>query len=409
MKHLKMKHSRMEYFMNYYELILGVIFIAVLALLFILFLGFPAQAMDCTKIGSKCAEEAEWRTVEGYKVHRNCWRYEDQFDCKYNGKNNCETLVEEGCYQVRSNCIKEVRGKCVGYKQEYNCPKEREIETEIDVSTQKGSPKDFLKDIECKTTIPCMDGSCADTSYKSNDELAEAMARISVLKDMKDNFKEVNEDGRYEFFKGGVQTCKIDVINFRNCCSMARDKGWGGKDLLNMWGCRPTENQLREERKANKCHYVGQYCAVREKITNICLEKKESYCCFQSDLVKTIQEQGRKQMGRGWGENDPEHPDCDGFIEDTQDKTGTGKHELSDLKFDEMDFGEVHHRWNKVDDKPGKKASEIQDLQREYKRIQENFNSKSSGFKGANPDIKTPDEEQGDRDESGAFVNKGGF
>lgn len=381
--------------------------IQVAAIFFVICFCVYAHALDCTKIGSTCVEGAEWRIVDGYRVHQNCWKYEDQFDCKYNGKSDCESLIKEGCYQADSSCLKEVRGKCVHFKQLYHCKREREVEHTEEEIKQVGSQKDFLKDIGCNTDIKYADGSCVDTSYKSNDELAEAMARISVLKGMKNNFKAINEDGKYEFFKGEVQTCKIDVINFRNCCHLGKDKGWGGKDLLNMWGCKPEENKLREERKASKCHYVGKYCAARDPVFKICLEEKEAYCCFQSDLVKVIQEQGRSQIGRGWGT--PEEPDCRGFIEDTKSETGTGKHQLSELKFEDMDFKEVHHRWSKVDDRPDKKASEIQDLKREFSRIQENFESKTGTLKGSNPDIELPDDRKNDTNEKGEFINKGGL
>ena len=404
-----MKHYKIDFF---YSFVTSAVRIFIGLIIILMFKSISAYGMDCKRVGSECREKAEWRIIDGYKVHKNCWRYEDILECHYTGKNTCGELLEKGCNQMDSKgCLKEVKGKCVYFNQEYNCQREIELEEDQDVSSQHGSTQDFLQDIECESDIPCMDGSCADTSYKSNDELAESMARISVLKDMKDNFKLKDHDGRYEFFRGSVQRCKIDVVGFRNCCHLKRDKGWGGADLLHLWGCSASENQLREERKANKCHYVGKYCAARDPIFNICLEKKESYCCFQSDLVKTIQVQGRKQLGKVWGESNPEYPDCSGFVEDTEDdETKAGIHELSGLKFDEMDFGEVHHKWRNIDDKPDKKASELKDLQREYSRIQEDFESRTSKrMKGSNPDIKLPEEKSSDRDRSGKFVNRGGF
>lgn len=57
------------------------------------------------------------------------------------------------------------------------------------------------------------------------------------------------------------------------------------------------------------CHYVGSYCDKTSALG--CLEKKESWVCFNSKLAKTVQEQGRKQLGIGWGS--PQTPMTRGF------------------------------------------------------------------------------------------------
>ncbi|WP_420885893.1 conjugal transfer protein TraN [Candidatus Glomeribacter gigasporarum] len=41
------------------------------------------------------------------------------------------------------------------------------------------------------------------------------------------------------------------------------------------------------------------------------MEKRESYCCFNSPLSRMIQEQVRPQLGMPFG--DAEHPQCDGI------------------------------------------------------------------------------------------------
>jgi conjugal transfer mating pair stabilization protein TraN len=43
----------------------------------------------------------------------------------------------------------------------------------------------------------------------------------------------------------------------------------------------------------------------------VCLEKTVNYCCFNSKLARIIQEQGRPQLGRSFG--DPKNPDCSGL------------------------------------------------------------------------------------------------
>ena len=70
------------------------------------------------------------------------------------------------------------------------------------------------------------------------------------------------------------------------------------------------EDQITAMRKGqNLCVALGSYCS--QKFLKICVEKKEGYCCFNSRLARIIQEQGRAQLGKGWGS--AESPECSGF------------------------------------------------------------------------------------------------
>ncbi|MES1942302.1 conjugal transfer mating pair stabilization protein TraN [Salinisphaera sp. T5B8] len=73
-----------------------------------------------------------------------------------------------------------------------------------------------------------------------------------------------------------------------------------------IWACEPEEFELGAKRELKSCHYTGSYCA--SKVLGVCVEKRQSYCCFNSPLSRIIQEQARGQLGIGWG--DEEDPDC---------------------------------------------------------------------------------------------------
>ena len=47
------------------------------------------------------------------------------------------------------------------------------------------------------------------------------------------------------------------------------------------------------------------------RLLNACVTKKEGHCCFKSRLARIVNEQGRAQIGKGWGSG--ESPDCSGF------------------------------------------------------------------------------------------------
>jgi conjugal transfer mating pair stabilization protein TraN len=55
---------------------------------------------------------------------------------------------------------------------------------------------------------------------------------------------------------------------------------------------------------------VGDYCS-NKSLFGICLQRTMSYCCFQGSLARIINEAGRPQVGKVWG--NPKGPDCSGF------------------------------------------------------------------------------------------------
>ena len=79
-----------------------------------------------------------------------------------------------------------------------------------------------------------------------------------------------------------------------------------------IWACEKEEFELVAQKQLKNCHYVGSYCAT--KAVGACIEKRESYCCFNSPLSRIIQEQVRPQLGMAWG--DPKDPQCGGLMAD---------------------------------------------------------------------------------------------
>lgn len=81
------------------------------------------------------------------------------------------------------------------------------------------------------------------------------------------------------------------------------------------FSCTDEDRMHALRRSQNLCHYVGSWC--KKKGGSTCLEKEESWCCFNSRLALVVQTEGRKQLGIGWGT--PEAPACRGFtIEEFQ-------------------------------------------------------------------------------------------
>ncbi|WP_336107889.1 conjugal transfer protein TraN, partial [Thalassospira sp. CH_XMU1420-2] len=93
-----------------------------------------------------------------------------------------------------------------------------------------------------------------------------------------------------------------------------------------IWACEQKEFELQAKREIKTCHHVGSYCA--SKVLGACLEKRESYCCFNSPLSRILQEQVRPQLGRGWGS--PEEPECGPILAE----------DLSEVDFSQVDLSE---------------------------------------------------------------------
>lgn len=73
--------------------------------------------------------------------------------------------------------------------------------------------------------------------------------------------------------------------------------------------CTADEMEMNVKRVLKSCTYVGSYC--KTEVIGVCIEKRESYCCFSSPLSRIIQEQARPQLGMDFGS--PKDPQCGGL------------------------------------------------------------------------------------------------
>lgn len=100
---------------------------------------------------------------KGKKV-RGSWGQTLTYACKYDdGTSNCKKLRLRGCEQIGSECIKEIAGRCVKWRQKYRC-------------RDRIRSKGYRFSGE---TAFCLDGDCVDTSFKSDEDLIEALERAN--------------------------------------------------------------------------------------------------------------------------------------------------------------------------------------------------------------------------------------
>ncbi|RJG04179.1 type-F conjugative transfer system mating-pair stabilization protein TraN [Noviherbaspirillum sedimenti] len=84
--------------------------------------------------------------------------------------------------------------------------------------------------------------------------------------------------------------------------------------VISMMSCSEEEGKLAMKEGARLCHAVGSWCSSCIKVLGKCVsctEHTTAKCCFNSVLSRLVNEQGRLQVGKGWG--GAQTPDCSGF------------------------------------------------------------------------------------------------
>lgn len=133
--------------------------------------------------------------------------------------------------------------------------------------------------------------------------------------------------GQLYIFNGKDSRCRNDDAFFGlfggGCCD--KDKVFAG-----LIQCKEDEKKLAKLNKNGQTHYIGEYCSKKLNLgfTKICIQHKQTYCAFNGKLARIINEQGRPQLGKGWGI--AESPDCRGFTPE----------EFQKLDFSEIDMSE---------------------------------------------------------------------
>jgi hypothetical protein len=303
------------------------------------------QCVD-SEIGSQ-----ETRTINGEPITRDSWFEKYTYRCLKASADNCKALAAKGCLQVKSRCKEYIGNVCVLYEQTYRCKQGKRKGVSY---RAVGDKKPF-----------CLTGDCVDDGYEDNDELFAVLSQMTVLKQIQ------SEQAKIFIFSGYVRACRKHAIGFSDCCTTG---GWG--QSWGLAGCNTDEKELAEWRPLRRCVLVGTFCA--EKLAGICLRKKTSYCCFGNKLSRLIQEQGRAQLGIGWGE--PKAPDCRGFTIEELQRLDMSSMDLSEL------FADVADRFKPPSQDHIAKGVELDQIRANMEQIKNNLK------KDADEEIVSPEE-----------------
>ena len=142
----------------------------------------------------------------------------------------------------------------------------------------------------CGAVRYCVGAGCETVGSAGNTGFVNATTRLNMALELGGEEFD-REDMR--FFKGKRRRCHIHFGGLANCC---KNSGL----LVGLANCSAGERELAEERNAGNTHYLGKYCS-RKTFFGICIRRSRAWCVFGSKLGRILQQQGRRQLGVGWG------------------------------------------------------------------------------------------------------------
>lgn len=166
----------------------------------------------------------------------------------------------------------------------------------------------------------CSPGDCAELGDSGNfagnpDETPEGSNDA-------DNNGPTDDDGnclgKLVIFPGNDKRCRMVGLQSKGfqCCKIIDPKDADKSDVIlfpSEWEfnvCNGSERSLAVQRAKDQCVSIGTYCAEKWK-TGLCVQQKETFCCFDSDFSRAFNEAGMDMLNKSWGT--PEAPNCGGF------------------------------------------------------------------------------------------------
>jgi hypothetical protein len=211
------------------------------------------------------------------------------YTCSYQSPGNtCTAVRAKGGVEKESTCIERMGNVCVKWKKTYKVPKPGTTPVTRINDLGAGHKEAFN-----------MDGHMDNKSYGENQESADAIARLTALREVGAAMPkfETGDPNALAVFGGEVQHCVRQGGNNR-CPGGSGDKEAGDYALERKWN-------------EGKCIRVGTYIPKDKNNIGIALGEQRvvtTFCCFDSVLAKVLQQGAidleKKELGK------PEDPDC---------------------------------------------------------------------------------------------------
>lgn len=268
----------------------------------------PFNKADGVLKSTECSEPGGTKTgvMEGkpWSLTESCWAYRDKYVTQSADNGTCKAYADNPACTLASR-------QCAFYSDEGTCLHE--------YATYSCESKTSGKVMVCGGDVFCLDGECDKAQSGKNSDFGAAVSQLAALAAAGKDVAALNGvDVRA--FTGEAKFCRKAAAGFSNCC---KDGGWGQD--VGLAKCNSEEKALGKAKEDKLTVSVGEFCS--KKVLGVCLQKKRSYCQFDSKLAQIVQQQGRNgQLRIGFGSS--KHPDCRGITVD----------ELQRIKFDQLDF-----------------------------------------------------------------------
>ncbi|EEO7837962.1 type-F conjugative transfer system mating-pair stabilization protein TraN [Salmonella enterica] len=268
----------------------------------------PFNKVDGVLKGTECTEPGGTKTgimeEKPWSLTEACWAYRDNYVTQSADNGTCQAYVDNpACTLAARQCaFSSDEGTCLHEYATYSC-----------------ESKTAGRVMICGGDVFCLDGECDKAQSGKSNDFGEAVSQLAALAAAGKDVAALNGvDVRA--FTGQAKFCRKAAAGFSNCC---KDGGWGQD--VGLAQCNSEEKALGKAKKDKLTVSVGEFCS--KKVLGVCLQKKRSYCQFDSKLAQIVQQQGRNgQLHIGFGSS--KHPDCRGITVD----------ELQNIKFDQLDF-----------------------------------------------------------------------
>lgn len=269
----------------------------------------PFSKSEGTLKKTECIEPGSTKTVVvdgvSYPVTQACWKYKDTYMTQAADNGTCKTYMNNpACTLASRTCAftAEDGSGCLHEYATYSC----ETRTSGQVMI-------------CGGDTFCLDGDCERAQNGKNNDFAPVVSALAALAAAGKDMAAINSVN-VRAFTGSAKFCKKFAAGFSNCC---KDGGWGQD--VGLARCSSEEKALGKAKENKLTVSIGEFCS--KKVLGVCLEKKRSYCQFDSKLAQIVQQQGRNgQLHIGFGK--ASSPDCRGITQT----------ELQQIKFDKLDF-----------------------------------------------------------------------
>ena len=269
----------------------------------------PFSKSEGTLKKTECIEPGSTKTVVvdgvSYPVTQACWKYKDTYMTQAADNGTCKTYMNNpACTLASRTCAftAEDGSGCLHEYATYSC----ETRTSGQVMI-------------CGGDTFCLDGDCERAQNGKNNDFAPVVSALAALAAAGKDVAAINSVN-VRAFTGSAKFCTKFAAGFSSCC---KDGGWGQD--VGLARCSSEEKALGKAKENKLTVSIGEFCS--KKVLGVCLEKKRSYCQFDSKLAQIVQQQGRNgQLHIGFGK--ASSPDCRGITQT----------ELQQIKFDKLDF-----------------------------------------------------------------------